>query len=290
MTVEPQMTDRQQIGDQQQNDVHQRSQISSTSRNVGSDQSCFKFPRILVSAREISEIAPIISVGVDVIDLKEPRRGALAAADPRLWRQVADRFIDHQTDHSPRWPDHSPLWSVALGEIDDAMGIARECPPAFDYAKAGPRGCGDIDGLVAAWRQIKDRLPGGVALVAVAYADWQNATTPPPMQILVAAQSLGLETILIDTWSKTHGDSIEHLGRGEIQNLTRTAHRHKMQCFIAGGMSVDRAFSLFDPDPGKNDGLGFGFRGAMCGGNRLDRLCPRLVEQAVQRRDQTVGP
>ncbi len=49
-------------------------------------------PRLLVSARSAAEVEVAIASGADIVDLKEPRAGALAPTGRELWHQVARRW------------------------------------------------------------------------------------------------------------------------------------------------------------------------------------------------------
>lgn len=45
---------------------------------------------LLVSVRDAREARLALAGGVDLIDIKEPSRGALGGADPAIWRDVRD--------------------------------------------------------------------------------------------------------------------------------------------------------------------------------------------------------
>lgn len=250
-------------------------------QDVESSQSCSKFPRILVSIREIQELESILSIGVDVIDLKEPRQGALAATDPSMWDEIARRWIRSGASPGSRW-------SVALGEMDHAVRIAKHCPPEFDYAKAGPFGCCTRQILKQGWQSLRDQLPNSVELVAVAYADRQSTaetnerTFLSAAEIVHAAIEMKFKTVLIDTHSKNSGNLIEHLGSPMLAEILELARRGGLECFLAGGLTLEHAMMLsqsLNPAP-----TGFGFRGAFCSGNRADRLDPDLVRAAIAKR------
>ena len=60
---------------------------------------------LLVSVRSAAEARIALEAGADLIDVKEPRRGALGAADPAVWKDVC-RAVAGRV----------PV-SVALGEL-----------------------------------------------------------------------------------------------------------------------------------------------------------------------------
>ncbi|MDP7303223.1 MAG: (5-formylfuran-3-yl)methyl phosphate synthase, partial [Pirellulaceae bacterium] len=62
---------------------------------------------LLVSVRDANEAQQALAGGADVIDVKEPARGALGAADPEVWHHVRRAIpLDVRL-------------SVALGELTD---------------------------------------------------------------------------------------------------------------------------------------------------------------------------
>ena len=58
---------------------------------------------LLVSVRDVTEAAGVLSAGVDLVDVKEPAAGSLGAAAPGVWKQVVDQVAG------------STLISLALG-------------------------------------------------------------------------------------------------------------------------------------------------------------------------------
>ena len=48
---------------------------------------------LLVSVRDSSEAQAALKGGVDLIDIKEPRAGALGAASVGTWRKIADVVV-----------------------------------------------------------------------------------------------------------------------------------------------------------------------------------------------------
>ena len=68
--------------------------------------------RLLVSVRSAAEVASAVAGGADIVDAKEPDRGALGAVSGPVLRAIAARV-----------PAALPL-SVALGDPEDAGGLA----------------------------------------------------------------------------------------------------------------------------------------------------------------------
>ena len=53
---------------------------------------CHAKPASLVSVRDLAEFEMVYEAGVDIVDLKEPRSGALAPTDYETWSLVSGWF------------------------------------------------------------------------------------------------------------------------------------------------------------------------------------------------------
>lgn len=220
---------------------------------------------LLVSVRSVDEFRQAACYPVEVLDFKEPQRGALAAADPQLWQQAAEEA-----------PPACRL-SAALGEWEDALKLATQVPARFSYAKAGPAGAASTAQLVDVWAELQQRLPRDVELVAVAYADHQRAQCPPPEAILQAAVAAGLRTWLIDTFDKTAGcDSLTWLGSERLYGIQQMAEQAGVRWVLAGSIGLRAAQDVIDQ--GVRPDL-FGVRGAICDGTRSGEIVPARIGQ-----------
>src|SRR5688572_10247306 len=133
-------------------------------------------PGLLVSVRSAEEAKAALAGGADVIDIKEPDRGPLGPADPRTMAEIV-RVV----------ADRAPV-SAAAGELLDvaersALRTIESIPAGISLCKIGLRGCGERPDWKNHWDQaaalcrVTDQHK---RLVAVVYADWQNACAPSP--------------------------------------------------------------------------------------------------------------
>ena len=195
--------------------------------------------RLLVSVRNATEALAALDGGAGWIDVKEPARGALGAADPAtiasVVRAVADRC---------------PV-SAALGELDShTPEMARQIPRGVSLVKVGLAGCGPRNDWRDAWADVAAALPKGVALAAVVYADWQAAAAPRPAAVLAAAISIGCATLLIDTFDKRGPALFDCFPPNELADFTTEVRQAGLRLALAGSLtlnSVDRALRL-SPD------------------------------------------
>src|SRR5262245_40014223 len=125
-------------------------------------------PALLASAADADEALAALLAGADIVDLKDPSRGALGACGLEALARAAAARDAHAPDR--------PL-SAALGPARDAAtaalaaGIARL---GFAYLKTGLDGARDARAATALLRPIADaarRASPTARLIAAAYAD-----------------------------------------------------------------------------------------------------------------------
>jgi uncharacterized protein (UPF0264 family) len=225
--------------------------------------------KLLVSVRDAEEADKAIRGGVDLIDVKEPRRGALGPAELEVWNSVRQR-VD----------GHCPL-SVALGEllVDNAARRATQTA-GFHYAKIGLSGCRHRSGWQRVWQLALDKLPPRVAAVAVVYADAERASAPAPQETLRCAIDFGCRALLVDTHSKTGVGLTERPGLFDFLPPTRLAPildraREANMCIVLGG-SLTRASlpAALDLEPDY-----VAVRGAACRDSRQGDLDTSLIRE-----------
>ena len=221
---------------------------------------------LLVSVRSGEEAITALGGGAQVIDIKEPSRGSLGAADPSVWQEVCRRV------------GTSCTISAALGElvqdhpaerIGDLAGIR--------LVKIGLATCCELSDWPVRWRQVLDRLPSDVQAVAVAYADHVRAASPDPQQVLSRALDYRCGTLLIDTFDKTSGGLFDVLPSHRLEQIIQVARAGSLQIVLAGSLdeeSIQQALS-FAPDL-------IAVRGAACSGSRTNRIEHGRVRRLVE--------
>jgi uncharacterized protein (UPF0264 family) len=224
--------------------------------------------RLLVSVRSREEARIAVAGGVDIVDVKEPRRGSLGAADADTLRAVCAEIAGRL-----------PL-SAALGELQDFTSAgAAGCHPSlleslegFQYAKFGLAGCASDDDWRLRWREALARLPAGVSPIAVAYADWHACDAPPPEDVLQTGLELGCAGLLIDTFDKRPGDLFHWQPHKRLAELVDGAHAARRLAALAGSLtlkSIPRAIQA-----GADV---IAVRGAVCAKRRWSSIDPRRL-------------
>lgn len=228
---------------------------------------------LLVSVRDAAEACDALAGGAAIIDVKEPARGPLGAADAEVVAEVAAAVAT------------AVAWTLACGELaggDAATWAARACAataalPAAALpaaAKAGPAGlsAGEWPRAFAAFVA---GLPPGVEPVAVAYADWRRTAAADPTTLIAAAAASGCRTLLIDTGDKAGPGLFGCAGADAVAGWIRAAH--------AAGMAVAAAGRLTLDEIGQVRRLGAdvaAVRGAVCRGGRVGTVDRNLVREA----------
>ena len=243
-------------------------------------------PKLLVSVRDAAEAAAALAGGADVVDVKEPARGALGAADPAVWAAVL-RTCAGRVPVSVALGEAAAVlaavpadaWcGVAPGGVVDRPDVPPRVPlPAgLRWAKLGPAGLfGDRSDLDDARDRFVPPPPGGAddprfAWVTVAYADHVAANCPPPGLLLAASARCG--AFLLDTFTNDGRTLFDHLTDAAVADLCGAAKAHGLTVALAGSLKLD--------DVPRAAGCGadvVAVRTAACDGGRAGRVSePRV--------------
>lgn len=222
---------------------------------------------LLVSVRDASEASDALAGGAAIIDVKEPARGPLGAANADVAAAVAAAV------------GGAVPWTLACGELatgEAATWATRSCAAAAALpaaAKAGPAGLSP-----EAWRKsyaaFAAALPAGVEPVAVAYADWRRTAAPDPATLISAAAEIGCRTLLIDTGDKT-GPGLFAASAGAVADWIDAAHGAGMAVAAAGRLTLDEIARAREIGADV-----VAVRGAVCRGGRGGVVERNLVQAA----------
>jgi hypothetical protein len=229
--------------------------------------------RLLVSVRAAAEVAPALAGGADIVDAKEPARGSLGAVSLEVLREIAALV-----------PATVPL-SVALGDFTtegparDAAreslavldGFPRRAPLYLKLGFAGERSPAAVADIIATAIEVADAAPSRPVIVAVAYADHENAGSPEPEAVLGAAVASGARALLLDTWLKDGRALFSWTGIDRLQSLAAEARAAGMLVALAGSLDLDST------ELARRFADVIGVRGAACRGGREGSVDPDLV-------------
>ena len=222
-------------------------------------------PKLLVSVRDADEVLAALAGGADWIDLKEPNAGPLAAVEVEVARKAVEVLARRRT------------MSAALGELCDwETSASRELLSVAEIGvvKLGLAGCGRLGDWQERWQAIfLEAAQHEKKMVAVVYADWQEAEAPVPGEILKLARRAGCQYLLVDTFDKSSGSVFDHLSRSDLKNLFGEAQQAGMTTVLAGSVTrkLVGQISFEEVDI-------IAVRGAVCQGNRTSGVDAGLIE------------
>jgi uncharacterized protein (UPF0264 family) len=219
--------------------------------------------KLLVSVRDGQEALAALAGGASVIDVKEPRRGALGAGSKEQLAEVASVVAGR-----------APL-SAALGELlDGPSSDLVENLSSYSFLKVGMAGCARVPSWPRLWSDFIATVSTDVAVVAVIYADHATAFAPTPVETLEVACELGVSYLLIDTFDKSNGDLLRHLRIAELAEIIATAHQSQRKVAVAGSLSRAMLPEILCLAPDF-----IAVRGAACRGGRSGQVDSALVRQ-----------
>ncbi len=213
--------------------------------------------RLLVSVRSADEIAAALRGGADIVDAKDPARGAMGPVTADVLAAIDERV-----------PVHVPL-SVALGDVGSAESVyavisaLRIRRRAAAYVKLGfDTACGERE-LLTRLRAAADALarhPASPRFIAVAYADGDGAAE----EILRGARRAGAVGILLDTGAKDGRTLLDFWSESRLRDWVRAGRAAGLEIALAGSVGLRDLARVVALEPDI-----VGVRGAACEGGRL---------------------
>lgn len=213
---------------------------------------------LLASVSDPQEALRALRGGADIIDLKDPARGALGAVSHEVQRSVI-RLL------GGRRPVSATVGDLPMSAPVIAAAIQATAANGVDLVKVGlferyPRP--DILKVLA------DAGRAGIRVVAVLFADQY-----PPLHLLEPLRQAGCAGVMLDTADKTRGGLPAHLDRDMLAAFVRRGKRLGLLTGLAGSLKAADIPPLVALGP---DYLGF--RRALCrGGTRTSDLCETAV-------------
>jgi len=230
--------------------------------------------RLLVSVRSGADVTAAVEGGADIVDAKEPGRGALGPVGVDALREITRAL-----------PGGQPL-SLALGDPETEHAVitawsllnvlAGQRPLFVKLVLAQTRSLAGARSVLRRAVTLASSSPLEPALVAVAYAD---GVGPGPAVMTRLAAEVGARGVLLDTWRKDGRDLFANLPEPALLAWAVSARELGLFVAVAGSLSaegVGRAARL------PVDVVGV--RGAACVGGRggwVDRARVRALAKAI---------
>jgi len=225
--------------------------------------------RLLASVTDTPEAEQALRGGADLIDLKDPARGALGALPSGQIRTIVTRVAGRR-----------PV-SATIGDLPADPDLTHDLIRAtaatgVDYVKVG---LFTDDHRTACLPAIADLAPT-CAIVVVLFAD-----RAPDLRDLRPFAAAGCAGVMLDTADKAAGGLLDHLGPDVLRAFVAQARALGLLCGLAGALRLADIPALLPLGP---DYLGF--RGALCHADRRTAgLDPERLD-AVRRAVPSAAP
>ncbi len=201
------------------------------------------------------EAQEAIAGGADIIDVKNPKEGALGANYPWVIKKIKEST-----------PKNIEL-SCTLGDVPNLPGSISlaafgAASLGVDYVKIGLFGLKTpqeaIFLLQQANRAAKEVNPK-IKVAAAGYADAKKIGTIDPLLIPEIAYKAQVDIAMLDTSTKDGSNLFDHLTCDQLKTFVATAHKLGLKAALAGSLRKQDLTSVY--------GLGadiVGLRGAAC--------------------------
>jgi uncharacterized protein (UPF0264 family) len=227
--------------------------------------------KLLVSVVNRAEALDSVLGGAHIIDVKNPKEGALGANFPRVIQQVKQVV-----------PDTLEL-SATIGDLPNLPGTASlaafgAAVSGVDYVKVGLFGVKTRKEATILMTEVVKAVKGynkNVKTIASGYADYKSVGCISPLELPVVAHESEADGVLIDSKTKNGVDNLfSFLNDSQLKDFVNQAHDRNLLAALAGSLDVvdiPRVYSL-----GADI---IGVRGAVCA--KKDRLAGKLEKQKV---------
>ncbi len=231
--------------------------------------------RLLVSVRSAEEARAAMAGGAEIIDAKEPSLGALGAVEIGVLREIIEAV------------DGTRPVSAALGDVGDVALLADRAREATEAGAMFVKvGFADVREMGAVRERLARVTEGALlpsspcAVVAVAYADWDEVGGAAPSTVLAAAAAEGAMGVLVDTVRKDGAGLFRCLGRAALGSLVREARARSLLVALAGRITVEDLSFAYEAGAEI-----VGVRGAACDHGRGGLVRESRVRKLVAARD-----
>ena len=247
---------------------------------------------LLVSVRTAAEAEEAVAGGANIVDVKEPLKGALGRAEPAVISGIAAAVGSRvpwtmACGELAEWRDGQEFAPSRVAEallqflrcVISSLPDGVACPAALKAGLAGVPETGWREALAA----VAGGLPERMELVAVAYADWQVAGAPRPEEVIAAAGGCGCSTLLIDTFDKAGAGLLDQdHGAEAVAGWVAAARTAGLEVALAGRLTLAEIPAVVRLAPNV-----VALRSAVCfnglgGSARLGTVQRHLVRLAAQ--------
>jgi len=199
--------------------------------------------RFLASVRDPAEARTVLAAGADIVDLKDPAKGALGAVAPGMIAACLAAVAG-------RAPVSATVGDLPMVPQIVGDAVAATAALGVDNVKLGIMPGGDPSACFAALRALEMRG----CLILVFFADAMPSFDP-----MKAAQACSARGVMLDTAGKGEGALPDHMSLKAIGHFIDRARRAGLTSGVAGSLRASHVPQLLNLSPDVA-----GFRGALC--------------------------
>lgn len=241
--------------------------------------------KLLISPTDEKEAAEAVAGGADIIDVKNPKEGALGASFPWVIKRI--RAI------TPKGIEVS----CAIGDVLNfpcavslaALGAATT---GVDYVKVGLYGVKTKEEAVYLMQNVTKAVKdynSSIKVVATGYADAKRVGSVNPMLVPDIARKAEADVAMIDTAVKDGKNLFAFLTTDQFKSFVDATHAHGLKAALAGSLRQENLPAIY--------ALGadiVGLRGAACTNGdrvngRITRENVRVLVEAARRSEKRAG-
>jgi len=229
--------------------------------------------RFLASVRDRVEATTALAAGADIIDLKDPARGALGALDP-------DAIAACVAAVSGRAEVSATVGDLPMKPETVRAAVLATAATGVDYVKLGLFADGDAQACLGLLAEETSAL----SLILVVFAD-----APPDFDPISAAAQVGAAGVMLDTARKDGRSLRDHLPLDRIADFVAAARASGLLAGLAGSLRARDVPSLLPLAPDL-----LGFRSALCRngarGAALDARACAAIRALIPRASRPAEP
>ncbi len=216
-------------------------------------------PRFLASVTSVAEAKTAVAAGAEIIDCKDPSRGALGALDHETVRAVVEAIAG-------KVPVSATIGDLAPAPRPLCTAATAMAATGVDLVKIGFFAGGDPEESIAALGRL--RL-GRSRLVGLLLAD-----RAPDFNLIAAMAAAGFAGVMLDTADKDGRALPDVMDNASLARFVAAARAAGLFVGLAGALRRQHipAVAALMPDV-------IGFRGALCAGSVREAS---LEEEAVR--------
>ncbi|MDD5446443.1 MAG: (5-formylfuran-3-yl)methyl phosphate synthase [Methanocellales archaeon] len=211
--------------------------------------------KLLVSVVDADETIDALKGGADIIDVKNPREGALGANFPWIINEIKQAL-----------PDGIEM-SCALGDVPHlpgtvslaALGCASIGPDYIKVGLYGTKNQGEASEVMRAVVRSVGNFNDEISIIASGYADFRRVGSFDPMLLPEVASESGCEGILVDTGIKDGTRLFDFMSLEKIRDFIECGHGFGLLVALAGSLRSEDVLLLREMKPDV-----IGVRGAAC--------------------------